>query len=136
MRLKVWQEKKGESVVTLNLKTSGQFSDHQREQCAVERYLWNQTYPQLQADKTGLIRSKDWNLKKGIPTYELEILDEQTEYQLVTDAKKRLDLVRSNPNSTYLNFPENTLRFTGESLLGEAPKIEIKSLESIINGLE
>lgn len=125
------KEKKSECVVTINLKTSGQLGNHHREQVSVERYLWNETYPELQAQKTGLLRPKDWSVKKGIPTYEFELLDEETERKYFTNAYKRLMLVKEDEQSTYLNFPNNILTFTGETKLGESPKLEVKTLEQI-----
>lgn len=118
-------------ISTLNLKTSAQFSDHQREQVAIEKYLWNKTYPDLQATKTGLLRAKDWNKTKGIPTYDLEILDDQIEKVLLKDAIQRLMLCKSNYKSTYMTYPDRVLLFTGSTKAGENPKMQYKTIEEM-----
>ena len=125
------KEKGKERTVAINIKTSSQIGDHQREQCAIEKLLWNETYPELQVSATGILRPKDWNMKKGLPTYEFELLDEQTEYSMATDARQRLKLALLNPNSTYLNYPNNITVFTGVTELGQAPQITTKTLEEI-----
>ncbi len=118
-------------VVTLNIKTSAQIGDHQREQCAIEKLLWNTTYPDCQAISTGILRPKDWSQKKGIPTYEFELLDEKTEIEMREDAVKRLMLTKSNEKSTYLNYPKSIAVFSGITKLGESPKIESRTLEQL-----
>lgn len=122
---------KGGKVATLNIKTSAQIGDHQREQCAIEKYLWNATYPDCQASHTGIIRPKAWKEKKGIPTYEFELLKPEEEIQMTADAVERLLLVKRNINSTYLNYPKEISIFEGVSKLGEAPKIVTKTLEQV-----
>ena len=116
---------------TLNIKTSSQFTDSHREQVAVERFLWNTTYNN--ADVTGLIRPKDWNMKKGVPTYELEILDAQVQKKLLDSAIARLLLAKDDESCTYLNYPKESKVFTGETKLGENPTFETKTLEQLFN---
>lgn len=123
--------KKGSAVVSLNIKTSGQITQHHLEQAAMEKYLWNQTYPDFQVEKTGILRPKDWSIKKGLPTYELELLDEQTEHELLNNALNRLKLVKNDPNATYLTFPGQVYMFTGINKMGEPPKIESKTFEQV-----
>lgn len=123
---------KNGKIVTLNIKTSSQISDHQREQVAMERYLWNATYPDCQADVTGIIRPKDWSLRKGVPTYELEILGRQTEDLFLGSALTRLQLCKNDSKSSYINWSNETVEFTGQTKVGEAPKLETKTLEEIL----
>ncbi len=123
-------KRKGNPIVTLNLKTSEQFTDSHRTQVAVEKYLWNETYPEYQATATGLLRAKAWSLKKGIPTYELEIVEDKPSLEKVLP---RLLLCKEDVDSTYLNFPKDTILFTGETKLGEAPKMISKSLEELMS---
>jgi hypothetical protein len=127
------KDKKKDFIATLNLKTSSQIGDHQREQCAVEKYLWNETYPDCQAVKTGILRPKDWNLKKGIPTYELEFINEEKEAEMLKDAISRLLLIKDNPSSTYLNYSSESLIFEGETLLGGKPSLTAKTIEQLFN---
>ena len=121
-------------VATLNIKTSSQIGDHQREQVAVEHLMWNKSYPGLQADVTGVLRPKDWMLKKGIPTYELELLTADDYETFLTDAVNRLKICLRSPKSTYLNFPREIPMFYGATKLGEKPLIKTFTLEEIING--
>jgi hypothetical protein len=118
-------------TVTLNIKTSSQFSDGHREQCAMERMMWNVTYPNNQAMATGLIRPKDWSLKKGVPTYELEIIDHDTEKKLLDSAIARLMIAKTDENSTYLNYPRENRFFNGVTRMGEAVRIEVQTLEAM-----
>lgn len=121
--------KKGDKVVTLNLKTSNQIGDHQREQVVIEKHLWNETY-QLKADFTGIVRTKDW---RKTPTYEYELIAEEDEKIILDNTMKRLILAKDTPNSTYANFKNSIPVFTGVTKAGEAPKIEYKTLEEIFN---
>lgn len=127
------KEKKGESRVSINIKTSEQFGLHHFEQVAVEMYLWNKTYPDFQVDKTGLWRSKDWLIKKGIPTYEFELMEGQDQIDTCEAARKRLLMCLSDPETTFMNFPTEVPSFSGVTKAGEAPKIITKSLEEIFN---
>lgn len=127
------KEKKGEKVVSLNIKTSEQFGLHHYEQVAVEMHLWNNTYPDFQVDATGLLRPKDWNLKKGVPTYEYVLLDADEQKSIFESARKRLLLCLADPESTYLNFATELPVFSGLTKAGEAPKIVNKTLEEIYN---
>ena len=124
--------KKQEVTTTINLKTSEQFSSHHWEQVAIERYLWNATYPDFQAEKTGLLRGKDWNVKK-VPTYEFELMDEIEEMKVRDDACKRLELCLNNPECTYMNFPTELPSFDGITKAGEAPVIITETFEQIYN---
>jgi len=123
--------KTGEPIVNLNLKTSEQFSDSHRKQVAIEKYLWNQTYPDFPVEQTGLLRGKDWNQKKGIPTYELELLDKETDTQMTESTLAKLKLCKADPESSYLNYQKEIPIFTGISKLGEAPIIITKTLEEM-----
>lgn len=125
------KDKKGDMRISVNLKTSGQFSNHHREQVAMERSLWNTTYPDFQVQKTALLRAKDWSMKKGIPTYEFEILDSEQERMLLDNAVKRLMLTKENESTTYINFPKTVSMFTGETKLGEVPKLAFKTIEEM-----
>lgn len=133
---RIKKEKKGEVDVSLNIKTSEQFSDSHREQVAVEKYLWNRTYPDLHIEKTGLLRAKDWSQKKGLPTYEMELLDEATETELLTDTLNRLRICKASKKATYVNYEKETPVFTGITVAGEPPKIEMKTLEQLLTEIE
>lgn len=122
-------KRKGNPIVTLNIKTSEQFTDSHRTQVAVEKYLWNETYTDCQATGTGLLRAKAWSLKKGVPTYEFELVDDKV---LLENALNRLNLCKSDPAATYLSFPKDTIVFTGETKLGEQPKMITKTLEQLM----
>jgi len=122
-------KKLGAIRVCINLKSSSQFGDHQREQIALERFMWNLTYPDFQAHATALLRPKDY--KKETPTYEFEILDAVDEADFLKDALSRLRLCKDNPKSTYLNFPKSVRVFSGETKLGETPKIATKTMEEL-----
>lgn len=122
---------KSGKVATLNIKTSSQFTNSHREQVAVEKFLWNETYGN--AEVTGMIRPKDWSMKKGAPTYELEILDAITESKLLNSAYQRLMIAKDDENSTYLNYPKESRIFTGETKLGDNPQFETKTLEQLFN---
>ena len=122
-------KRKGNPIVTLNLKTSEQFTDSHRKQVLIEQYLWNQTYPECQASGTGLLRAKAWNIKKS-PTYELEIVDNKRMFEKVYS---RLLLCKDDEDSTYLKFPKDTLIFNGETKLGEQPKMITKTLEELMS---
>ncbi len=117
-------------IASLNIKTSSQIGDHQLEQATIEKYLWNETYPDLQVNVTGIIRTKDW---RKAPSYEFLLVTPEQEKEMGNDAFKRLKLVRENQNSTYLNYPKNIPIFTGETKAGEMPNIEYKTLEQIFN---
>jgi hypothetical protein len=119
-------------LVTINLKTSEQFSDHQREQVTLEKYMWNKTYPEFKAAQTGLFRAKKWLIKKGIPSYDFELLKPEIEEPLLKDALQRLMLCKSNPNSTYFSYPKDVISFDGKTKAGEIPKIISKSIEQVI----
>lgn len=127
------KEKKGERVVGLNIKTSEQFGLHHWEQVSVEMHLWNNTYPDFQIDATGLLRHKDWNQKKGLPTYAYELMDSEDQQKTFEDARKRLLLCLADSECTYMNFPTELPSFSGITKSGEAPKIVTKTLEEIYN---
>lgn len=121
--------KQGDKRMSINLKTSEQFNDHHREQVALERYLWNSTYPDFMVKNTALLRGKNWSKKKGIPTYEFEVLDGQTESDLLQYAVKRLLLAKSDESTTYDNVSKFISIFSGVTKLGEVPKLVTVSLE-------
>lgn len=123
---------KNGKTATINIKTSSAIGDHQREQVAVEKYLWNLTYPNCQAEITGIIRPKDWSEKKGVPTYELEFLKPEQEHLLLNSALNRLRLCLNDENSTYANFPNNIPTFTGVCAMGDMPRIEYKTMEEYL----
>lgn len=123
---------KSGKVATLNIKTSSQISHHQKEQVAMEMYLWNKTYENCKADVTGIIRPKDWMIKKGNPTYEFVLLTDEEQYNLVSQAKTRLLLSKNDETSTYLNYPKESHVFKGITKLGEKPIIECLSLEELL----
>ena len=127
------KDKKVDKRVTLNLKTSKQFTAHHREQVCLEKYLWNSTYPDFQVQATGLLRAKDWSIKKLVPTYELELIDEQTEHFMLKDAMSRLLICKDAPDSTYLTFPKTVNTFSGITKAGEAPTLISKSIEQLFN---
>lgn len=123
------KEKKGERTVSLNIKTSEQFGAHHYEQVSVEMHLWNNTYPDFQVDATGLLRPKDWSQKKGLPTYEYELLDDpQTMFENI---RKRLLLCMADAECSYINYPTELPVFDGITKAGESPKIVMKSLQEI-----
>lgn len=121
---------KDKRVVTINVKTSGQITNSQREQVAVEKFLWNETYD-LKAHTTGILRPKDWMLKKGVPTYEFETLKTDEENRYLTSVYARLKIAMADAESTYINFPKETVVFTGETKIGENPTMESKTLEQL-----
>lgn len=127
------KEKKGEVIVSINLKTSEQFGNHHWEQVAVEMYLWNNSHPDFEVEKTGLWRPKDWNMKKGIPTYEFELMEAEDQQKTLKAALQRLDLCLNDEECTYMNFPAELPSFSGITKAGEAPKIINKTLEEIYN---
>lgn len=116
---------------TLNIKTSSQIGDGHREQVSMEKFLWNVTYKET-ADVTGIIRPKDWNIKK-VPTYELEILKPDLEKKFLDSALGRLLLAKNDENNTYLNYPKEQMVFRGETQLGDTPKIETLTIEQLFN---
>lgn len=118
--------------ITLNIKTSSQISDHQREQVAMEMLLWNETYDKCFVDATGIIRPKDWRIDK-VPTYELEILKPEEQKELAKNATNRLLLARDDSKSTYVNFPTSIHVFSGQTKLGDKPNIECLTLEQFLN---
>lgn len=122
---------KDKRVVTINIKTSSQIGSGHKEQVAVEKYLWNQTYYDVQAHSTGILRPKDWLLKKGVPTYEFVTLTPDEEEKYLQNTLARFDIALNDPDSTYLNFPAETVVFTGETKLGENPTMEVKTLEQL-----
>lgn len=115
----------------LNIKTSGQIYDHHREQVAMEKWMWNQTYPNCQADVTGVIRPKDWNQKKGVPTYELEFLKPEVEAEILEDVLHRLR--HALKHCTYLTMPTHFSVFKGKTKLGESPEIAQITIEEYLN---
>lgn len=127
------KEKKGERIVCLNIKTSEQFGAHHWEQVAVEMYLWNNTYPDFQVGATGLLRPKDWNQKKGVPTYEYELMETADRLDTLGKAYQRLKFCLADSECTYMNFPTELPSFSGITKAGDAPKIITKTLEEIYN---
>ncbi len=125
------KEKKGERTVALNIKTSEQFGAHHYDQVAVEMHLWNNTYPDFKVDATGLLRPKDWSQKKGVPTYEYELMDADDQKNTFEKIRSRLLLCMSDPECTYLNYPTELPVFDGITKAGEAPKIVVKTLEQL-----
>lgn len=130
------KDKKTEIDVSLNIKTSEQFSNSHRKQVALEKHLWNKTYPDLQVAKTGLLRGKDWSQKKGIPTYEWELLDEADEQNLLSNTLNRLRICKADENATYINYEREVPVFAGVTVAGESPKIEMKTLEQLLTEME
>lgn len=122
---------KSGKTATLNIKTSSQISNSHREQVAVEKFMWNATYGN--ADVTGILRTKDWSMKKGVPTYELELLDEKDEQKYLDSAIARLLIAKDDPANTYLTYPKEVNLFSGETKLGENPKIQTFTLEELFN---
>lgn len=120
--------KSGKSA-TINIKTSSQLNDKHREQVTLENYLWNQTYPAAFANYTGLLRFKDWNIKK-VPTYEFEMF--QPEEKQIKNILTRLELAMNSENDTYLRVPKEVMVFTGETEAGQPPKIEVRKIEDVI----
>lgn len=118
--------KKDKSICSVNIKTSGQFTDSHRTQVLVEQHLWNTTYPDFKATKTALLRGKDWSLKKMKPTFEFEIVEGDVQRTL-----RRLEMCRDESESSYLSYPKELPFFSGETLIGEAPVINNKSLEEM-----
>lgn len=116
---------------TINLKTSDQFNDKHREQVILENYLWNQTYPDVQAECTALLRAKDWSMKKGVPTYELEIVKD-VDKKIINTIRKKLDIALDSPADTYLRFPREQIAFSGETILGEMPKFNSVKIEDTL----
>jgi hypothetical protein len=94
----------------------------------MEMLMWNETYPKYPVTKTALLRPKDWSLKKGIPTYEFELVEDT----FTVNTLKRLRLAKE----LYHNFPESVSFFSGYSKLGEIPKIETKTLQELFNSYE
>lgn len=123
---------KSGKTATLNIKTSSQITDSHREQVAVEKFLWNETY--ANAEVTGIIRPKDWSMKKGQPTYELEILKADDETRYIKSVTSRLAIAMNDENNTYLNFPKEVSMFSGKTKLGETPIIETRTMEQVILG--
>lgn len=126
------KQKEGDVMASINIKTSSQIGDHQREQVVMEKYLWNSTYSDKhKVIKTGIIRPKDYSMKKGLPTYEFELIKEEEEQYFLQSAFSRLNLIKNDPNSTYLTFPSTIYQFEGETKIGEIPKIEAISIEEM-----
>lgn len=125
-----YKQNGGDIRVGLNIKTSNQIGNHQLEQAGIEKYLWNLTYPEFPIVKTGIIRGKDWNLSKE-PTYELKLVDPAEDEETLKDTLARLRLCKSNPLSTYINFPKSVGQFSGETKLGEKPKIIWRPMEEV-----
>ena len=118
---------KNMDIHIVNVKTSGQISDHQIEQASMELLMWNETYPELKAKKTGIVRSKDWNLKKGVPTYEDKMITVEEANEIIKGTLPRLQIGKD----LYANFPTSVGVFVGTTKLGESPKIENVSMEKI-----
>ena len=125
--------KAGDVLTNINIKTSKQITGHHREQVVIERYLWNQTYPGMMLAATGVMRPKDYSLKKGVPTYEMELIKQEEENEILNDTLSRLILCRGNPQNTYLTFPTTVYRFAGETKAGELPRIEATPIEQTLN---
>lgn len=123
----VIKTKKGE-IATINLKTSSQIGDHHRNQVSVEMAMWNATYPDFQAVKTGVLRPKDWNLSKT-PTYELEYVKDAGER--ASRWRTKLMMCLTDPDASYMNFKSDTKSFTGIVKIGHNPIIAVKSMEEI-----
>lgn len=123
--------KQGTTMASLNIKTSTSVGDHQLEQTAMEKYLWNKTYPDFQVEKTGVYRGKDWRENKGIPTYELVLLDAIEEKEMTEDTIARLKQCKKSPKSNYDNFPSTVAVFEGETKAGEKPNIIYKPMEQV-----
>lgn len=121
----IYKDKKG-VVCNVNMKTSNQIGNHHKTQASIEKFMWNATYPNLQIEKTGIMRGKDWMITK-VPTYELVFVNDYDER--LKNALRKMECVLSDPDSSYANFKKETRVFTGTIKLGEAPKISIKTLQ-------
>jgi hypothetical protein len=122
----IYKDKKG-IVCNVNMKTSNQIGEHHKNQVSIEKFLWNTTYPELQVQKTGVWRGKDWMLAKGVPTYELVFVPDDAERTNMI--LRKFDCVLSDPSASYDNFKRETRVFTGTIALGEKPNIAVKTIE-------
>jgi len=114
--------------VSLNIKTSSQINDHHLNQAAMEREMWNVTYPDYQVEQSGIIRPKDWKIDK-VPTYDLKLMKADECDERVKKMKMKLFACLQDEDSTYTNFNKQTRIFEGKIKLGEAPKIVTKTIE-------
>ena len=121
----VYRDKKG-VLCNVNIKTSSQIGNHHRNQVSFEKYMWNLTYPEMQIEKTGIIRPKDWKIDK-VPTYELEFVKDDAER--VASLCEKFGCVLRDPDASYDAFRRETRVFTGEIELGGKPQIAIKTLQ-------
>lgn len=125
---------KNGNIACLNIKTSAKIGRHQLEQAAMEMYLWNNTYKDVcEAQLTGILRPKDWSMKKGQPTYELVLLKPQEQIEMQTKLFRRLLEIKDDVHCTYLNYPRNVNVFVGTTKLGEQPKIEARNIIDYLN---
>lgn len=125
-------------VYTINLKTSGQLTNKHREQVLMEQWMWNETYKDLQADRTALLRPKAWNEKKGIPTYEFEVVTNDIEDEdscgMLDDFKARLKIALKRSENTYIRWPKTQMVFDGFTRVGEKPTmIQIGMIDRLKN---
>lgn len=118
-------------TASINIKTSNAVGDHQLEQVVLEKLLWNTTYPDYRVQKTGVFRSKDWMIKKGIPTYEMVFVNPEDEKKILEDAVGRLKMCLNSEKSTYANFPSYVQIFEGETKAGEMPRIVMRTIEQL-----
>lgn len=116
----------------INIKTSSQLNDKHREQSIMEKFMWNETYPDNKVDVCGLLRTKDWNLKKE-PTYEFEVVDEE---DTLENLLAKFDLSRKSEKDCYIKFPREKVEFSGETILGQAPKLKTMPFEQFLDAMQ
>lgn len=122
------QTPKGTAEKTvINVKTSNQITPHHLEQVACELVFWNETFPGELCEYSAILRTKEWRDGKA-PTFDYKYQDIGQSIELHENASQRLKLCLQHPDSSY--YPEPTYRrFTGETNLGEAPEIQVISLQ-------
>lgn len=112
---------------TINIKTSKQVTGHHLDQAACELVMWNDTYSEIAlCENTAILRTKDWTEGKT-PTYDYKYLKGQDAFERVAPIIERLKLCLKS-DATY--YPEPTFKkFTGETKIGDAPVIDVITLE-------
>lgn len=114
-------------TTTVNIKTSSQISAGHIEQVSCELVMWNETYPEQEAQVTAIMRTKDWTEGKTA-TYELKYLPKGEAEVIAWTAANRLRLCLDSPAS-YLPSPTSK-HFRGETKLGDQPEIILTDLEA------
>lgn len=112
---------------TINIKTSSQITPHHLDQASCEMVMWNDTYAEnALCEYTGILRTKNWTEGKT-PTFDYKYLDANEAFSRVGPIQERLKLCLESEASYY---PEPTYKkFTGETMAGNAPIIEIITLK-------